>query len=183
MTQPAPVVIVDYDPTWPAQFEELRATFACQLGDRALAIEHVGSTAVPGLAAKPILDIDIVIRVDESLPEIVALLEPLGYVHQGDRGISGREAFERVGGRDAGGESEIRYAHHLYVCREDNAELARHLAFRDYLRLHPVAARGYGDLKRELALRFGRDRAGYSAAKSEFVLAALKRAAEEDGRL
>jgi len=88
-----PVVVVSYDPEWPAIFKALRDVYRRALGDLATAIEHVGSTAVPGLDAKPIIDIDVVIPSRSRLPEVIARLMALGYGHQGDLGVSGREAF------------------------------------------------------------------------------------------
>jgi GrpB-like predicted nucleotidyltransferase (UPF0157 family) len=177
MRNAAPIVLVPYDPSWPDTFAALRAVLAGSLGPVALAIEHVGSTAVPGLAAKPILDIDVVIESNEQLPDAVRRLGGLGYDYQGDLGIAGREAFGRSGDdvpRDGSG--RLWPAHHLYVCPLGSAELARHLAFRDYLRADPAAAQAYGDLKHDLAQRFGSDRDGYSRAKTAFVEQALQRA-------
>lgn len=174
---PAPVVIADYDAGWPEAFQDLKQALEAGLGPLALAIEHVGSTAVPGLAAKPIIDLDVVIESVDRLPQAIAALARLGYVHQGDRGIAGREMFWRLGPdvpRDGSGRSWPE--HHLYVCARDSAELARHLAFRDYLRAHPKTAAAYAKLKRGLARRFPRDREAYSRAKTEFVAAALRRA-------
>ena len=104
---PAPGVVVDYDPAWPATFARLRERVVEALGPLALAVEHVGSTAVPGLAAKPIVDLDVVIAHRSDLPEVVRRLRPLGYRHEGDLGVTGREAFTTPGGLPA---------HHLYVC-------------------------------------------------------------------
>jgi GrpB-like predicted nucleotidyltransferase (UPF0157 family) len=93
-----PVVIVDYDPSWPATFEQLRDRLAATLGRLAVAIEHVGSTAVPGLAAKPIIDLDVVIADRIDLPAVIQRLRTLGYLHEGDLGVPGREAFTTPAG-------------------------------------------------------------------------------------
>jgi len=90
-----PIVIEDYDPHWQEQFEVLRAQIAAVLRPLAAAIEHVGSTAVPGLAAKPIIDIDVLLRSAADLPEAITRLATLGYQHRGDLGVPGREAFDR----------------------------------------------------------------------------------------
>jgi GrpB-like predicted nucleotidyltransferase (UPF0157 family) len=155
-----PVVIVDYDPSWPAAFQQLRERLAATLGQFAVAIEHVGSTAVPGLAAKPIIDLDVVIADRADLPAAIERLHPLGYLHEGDLGVPGREAFTTPAGTPA---------HHLYVCATGTPALDRHLAFRNALRADPALAGAYGDLKRNLAARLGRDRAGYTDAKSAFI--------------
>ncbi len=162
------IVVTEYDPGWPSAFEALRARVAGVLGDLALAIEHVGSTSVPGLAAKPIIDIDVVVRGPDDIPAAIQAFATIGYVHLGDLGIAGREAF-----RQPPGPSE----HHLYVCPLGGRELPRHLAFRDYLRTHPEAADAYAALKRAAALRFSNDIDGYVAAKTEFIEGILSRAA------
>jgi GrpB-like predicted nucleotidyltransferase (UPF0157 family) len=159
--------IEDYDARWPGHFAEICGPIASTLDGMTLAIEHVGSSAVPGLAAKPIIDIDIVLRDWNDFPDVVNRLRPLGYTHQGDLGIAGREAF-------AGPEGMI--AHHLYVCPPDSAEFRAHLVFRDYLRAHPETAAAYAALKRDLAARLGDDRNGYTLAKGHFVLEVLARA-------
>ena len=161
-----PVVIVAYDRRWPARFAALRDRLAGALGPLAVGIEHVGSTAVPGLAAKPIIDLDVVIATREDLPAVIQRLRPLGYEHEGDLGVAGREAFTSP----ADGPP-----HHLYVCAVESPALARHLALRDLLRVDPEAAAAYGDLKRALAVRFRHDRAAYTDAKSVFIEALLAR--------
>jgi GrpB-like predicted nucleotidyltransferase (UPF0157 family) len=163
-----PVVIVDYDPSWPATFEQLRDRVAATLGPLAVAIEHIGSTAVPGLAAKPIIDLDVVIADRGDLPAVIKRLRPLGYHHEGDLGVPGREAFTTPPGAPP---------HHLYVCAIGTLALDRHLAFRDALRADLAAADAYGDLKRTLAARLSHDRVAYTEARSAFVDRVLTEAA------
>lgn len=158
MTQP--IIIADYDRNWPELYQVFRKRLAASLGDIAIAIEHVGSTAVPGLAAKPIIDIDVLLARSEILPAAIERLSNIGYSHQGDLGIAEREAFRAPSGDPP---------HHLYVCPPDSREFQRHLAFRDYLRTHPVEAKAYGDLKRSLAEKFQEDRNLYLAGKTDFV--------------
>ena len=155
-----PVVIVDYDPSWPATYQQLRDRLAAALGPLVVTIEHVGSTAVPGLAAKPITDLDVVIADRADLPAIIERLRPLGYHHEGDLGVPGREAFTTPAGAPP---------HHLYVCAAGTPALDRHLAFRDALRADPALAGAYGNLKHILAARLGGNRAGYTEAKSAFI--------------
>ena len=164
----AGIEIMDYNPQWPVQFADIveRVQTAFAEGPW-VAIEHVGSTSVVGLAAKPIIDLNVVVRSREDIPEAIARLATLGYVHQGDLGISGREAFRSPLGLPP---------HHLYLCAADNAEHRRQIAFRDYLRTHGDAAENYADLKRTLAVRHGSNRTAYSEAKTEFIEAALKQA-------
>lgn len=164
------IEIVAYDPRWPAIFAELSRVVARALGPLALSTEHVGSTSVPGLAAKPIVDMDVVIASRSLLPDVLRALAPLGYIHRGDLGIAGREAFAHEGPdvpRDGSG--RVWPAHHLYVCAQDNAELARHLALRGYLRAHPESALAYGELKRRLARQFPHDIEGYIEGKATFI--------------
>lgn len=165
-----PIEIVEYDPLWPTHFETLLARIAPMLGDTAYTIEHVGSTAVPGLAAKPIIDIDVLLHSVEDLPLAMTRLASVGYAYRGDLGIPGREAFTTP-------PSDIR--HHLYVCPPDSPEYARHLAFRDYLRTHPSEAAAYADLKRGLAAKFRLDRDAYNRGKAHFVENILRRAGQE----
>lgn len=160
-----PVVVVDYDPAWPVLFDEIQAPVRATLGELVITIEHVGSTSVPGLAAKPIIDLDVVIPSRADLPEAIRRLANLGYVHRGDLGIPGREAFARPPGTPA---------HHLYVCTPDTPNYLEHLALRDYLRAHPDAAREYGDLKRRLAMAYRYDIDSYVDAKTEFITNILR---------
>lgn len=171
------VIIVEYDPQWPAQFEALRAVIANALRELALRIEHIGSTSIPGLAAKPIIDIDTVIASAELLPDVIHALGGLGYSHQGERGVPTRESFARAGSdvpRDGSGRNWP--PHHLYVCAEGSREIVRQTAFRDYLRAHPEQAAAYEALKRDLARRFPDDPEAYCDAKSDFVEGVLRRA-------
>lgn len=165
-----PVVIVVYNPLWPEQFETLRSRLANALGGLALTIEHVGSIAVPGLAAKPIIDIDALLKSANDLPQAIAALSSIGYRHRGDLGIPGREAFRAPAGD---------LPHHLYVC-PNTTEYQRHIAFRDHLRSHPEDASAYSTLKRKLALCFRDDREAYNNAKSNFVERILQTSANEE---
>ena len=162
-----PIIIVDYDLNWPGLFQSLRKRIAVALGDMAAAIEHVGSTAVPGLAAKPIIDIDVLLKSETMLPVAIQRLASLGYIYRGDLGVPEREAFFAPAGDPP---------HHLYVCPPCCAEFRRHLAFRDYLRAHPKDAKTYADLKITLAERFREDRPAYNTAKGEFVTELTSRA-------
>src|SRR5579859_2546369 len=106
----AAVVIVDYDPLWPTVFETLAKAVSNALGPLLMRIEHVGSTAVPGLPAKPIIDLDAVVR-SGDVSEAIRRLSSIGYAHLGDRGVTGREALAAP---------ESAPAHHLYVCPPDS---------------------------------------------------------------
>jgi len=125
----APILIAVYDSLWTEQFETLRPRIAPALGPLAAAIEHVGSTAVAGLAAKPIIDIDVLLGGRDHLAPAIQKLRSLGYLQQGDLGIPGRGSF-RAPLHD--------FPHHLYLCLPQHREFDRPIAFRDYLRTHPM---------------------------------------------
>lgn len=138
------VIVVSYDPSWPLAFESICQEVKESLGSYAVAVHHVGSTAVPGLSAKPIIDLDVEIR-DRSVFHVVReLLASIGYEYEGNLGIEDREVF-RYDGKDH------LQKHHLYVCPTDSRELYRHLTFRDYLRNHPEAVTEYSHIKEEAA--------------------------------
>lgn len=154
------VLIQDYDPSWPDAFGKLAARIYAALGSLVVAVAHIGSTAVPGLAAKPIIDLDVVLASSTDLAEAIRLLSGIGYAHEGDLGIAGREAFLSP-------PDEPR--HHLYVLSAGATELRRHLAFRDALRVDNDLRDRYAALKRSLAERYRNDRNSYSEAKSAFI--------------
>jgi len=156
------VEVEPYNIAWKQDFQNIKAELKDALGDLALSIEHVGSTSVEGLSAKPIIDIDVVIKNVELLGDVIIALQKIGYTHEGDKGIPGREAFKYQG-------KEHLRKHHLYVCAKDASELGRHIGFRDYLRKHPEAVAEYGKVKTEGALKFPYDMDGYIAYKSDFI--------------
>ncbi|HYW11313.1 MAG TPA: GrpB family protein [Longimicrobium sp.] len=166
------VAVVEYDPAWPAAFRALARRAAEAIGERVMAVEHVGSTSVPGLAAKPVVDLSVVVR-GEDVAHAIERLAPLGYVYRGEQGIPGRHAF-RSPPREA--------KHHLYVCVPESPGLRDHLLFRDHLRAHPDAAAAYAALKRRLATEHRDDRDAYQQAKSAFIEAVTRRA-EAEGSL
>lgn len=165
------VEIVDYDPTWPAMFsaeaERLRTVLA---GEDIDAIEHFGSTAVPGLAAKPVIDILLTVpslaEARKTFPDRLATLD---YVFWRDDPRPGRLYF--VKGMPPFGEKRT---HHLHVC-ERPGKLWSQLRFRDHLRAHPEDAERYAALKRDLAARYADDREAYTEAKGDFIGAIMAR--------
>lgn len=163
------VIVDEYNPAWPQMFNELKLAFEKELPNLFLSIEHVGSTSVPGLSAKPIIDLDIVIEDNNLLPLLSIELEKLGYYYQGDLGIEGREAFARIDKYAPwGGNRRVWIEHHLYVCPKKSEELKRHLAFRNHLRENPKALYDYELLKKKLAAS-EKDRVSYTAGKSDFI--------------
>lgn len=170
-----PLVIREYDPTWPDQFSDLASRVTAALGALRPQVEHVGSTAVPGLAAKPVIDMDVVLALPSDLPEAICRLGAIGYVHEGDLGIVGRESFRWPAG-------EAR--HHLYVLIAGAEELRLHLAFREALRSNRIIRDAYAELKKDLALRYAHDRKSYTEAKSAFITRIIARedVAKNDGQ-
>lgn len=156
------VTVLPYDPQWKQNFEAIRKELTPALGDLALRIEHVGSTSVENLAAKPIIDMDVVIRDTTPLDTVIASLAKIGYQHEGNLGIPQREAFRYDG-------KPHLQKHHLYVCPESSPELRRHTAFRDYLRTHPEDAAEYGRIKMEAAKLYPEDIEGYITHKSGVI--------------
>lgn len=156
------IIVQPYDEMWKQDFISISNEIRDALGELALRIEHVGSTSVPGLSAKPVIDIDVVIRDHSVLDEVVSRLAKIGYQHEGNLGIAGREAFGYEG-------KEHLKEHHLYVCPEDSPELKRHTAFRDYLRSHPEAVREYSRIKEEAAALYPYDIDGYIRHKSPVI--------------
>ncbi|HRJ42921.1 MAG: GrpB family protein [Caldilineaceae bacterium] len=154
-------LVEEYDPVWAEWFAALRAVLAQALGNAAIAIEHVGSTSVPGLAAKAIIDIDIVFPVG-GLDAVVGRLATIGYVHSGDRGIAGRESFDLM---DAERKASLP-THHLYACPEGNPELARHLFLREWMKTHPADREKYSRKKFLLAELCDHDRRLYADVKA-----------------
>ena len=138
------VTVVPYDASWKTAFCHIKKEIEAALGDLAVGIEHVGSTSVEGMWAKPCIDLDVIIQDNSVLEEVVARLAAIGYIHEGDLGICGREAFAYSG-------KEHLQWHHLYVCPADSAELHRHLTFRNFLRSHSDAAAQYSRVKETAA--------------------------------
>jgi GrpB-like predicted nucleotidyltransferase (UPF0157 family) len=164
-----PITIADYDPNWPRLFEQIRRRLEVHLSNLAVTIEHVGSTAVPGLDAKPIIDLDVVVRSSNDVATATSRLESLGYRHEGDLGVAGREAF-------APPAPLPRHDHHLYVVVLRSKPYWNHVLLRDYLRTHPEEARRFGDFKRSLASSLGDDRDSYTEGKSVFLEGMLTKA-------
>lgn len=161
------ILVVAYDPAWPDEFARIQSELQPALGEDVLTIEHVGSTSVPGLAAKPIIDIDVVIEANK-LDKVITRLADIGYVHEGDLGIPGREAFKYSG-------KEHQMQHNLYVCNKDAAELRRQVTFRDWLRSHPEDRDAYGEVKLKMAARYPHDIDAYIQGKSACIAAIYRK--------
>lgn len=154
--------VVAYDDRWPSLFEAEAGRIVAAVaaaGLPALTLEHVGSTAVPGLAAKPVLDIAAGYPSGARAAQYIAALESIGYVHRGENELPGREFFRRGALR----------SHHLHLVQHGGAHWERYLRFRNALRADPALRDAYADIKRALAARYPRDRESYIAGKTEFV--------------
>lgn len=160
------VRLTPYQPDWERAFLGERAWLHETLGNALLEVQHIGSTAVPGLSAKPILDIGVAVQDFNEAFAIVGPLEALGYTYRGEYGIARRHYF--VKGKPK--------THHLHVLEHSSLEWRNHLRFRDYLRRHPNTAAEYAALKQRLAERFPRDREAYTDGKHAFIRAILNRA-------
>jgi GrpB-like predicted nucleotidyltransferase (UPF0157 family) len=179
------IQVVPYNPQWATDFLDLSRALKIKLWREILAVEHFGSTAVPGLAAKPILDIMLIIpNTTAAFQRTRSALDKIGYYHQGDLGISGREAF-RNRDRNAPYDMTAREwpTHYLYVCKNHAPVLIDFLAFRDYLRQHPHDAAEYGRIKIQAAEKYAHDIDGYMAFKKDFVETILQKVDENRKRV
>ncbi|MDR3695304.1 GrpB family protein [Mucilaginibacter sp.] len=170
------IKVAAYDPQWPEQFKALKSVYLDALASQTIKIEHIGSTAVPGLAAKPILDIDIVVADEIQLDKVIPAITLLGYQFMGDLGIKDRYAFKPVSELSPDDHSgTIWPKHNLYCCIEGSVSLANHLLFRNALRTDPALAQQYGELKKSLAFT-ATDIDVYIEGKSAFIARVLQQA-------
>lgn len=152
--------MVDYDPQWPELFRVEAEHIKQALGDNCVAIHHIGSTSVPGLSAKPIIDILPVVRNIQEVDQAIQAMEALGYEAKGEYGIAFRRYFQK--------DKDIR-THHVHAYQEGDPEISRYLKFRDWLRSHLDDAERYAQLKIELAAKFPHDILQYCNGKDAFV--------------
>jgi len=152
--------VVDYDPAWPEAYEAEIARIRTVLGDEIVHAHHIGSTAVPGLAAKPVIDILLEVEDVGRLDVCDGGMSSIGYEPRGESGIPGRRYYPK------GGDERT---HHVHAFAVDDPHIAEHLAFRDYLRTHPDAASDYAHVKREAATKHSHDPDGYVAFKQRAV--------------
>jgi GrpB-like predicted nucleotidyltransferase (UPF0157 family) len=175
MASADPIVVVPYDEAWPSLYHEERTRIERAIGPWVEEIEHVGSTAVPGLAAKPVIDIMVGVKSLEDSPILVERLVGIGYeyVPEFEKILPFRRYFRKM--------REGRRTHQVHLVERSNAEWwDRHLLFRDYLRVNREIAREYAHLKYELSDRFGEDREAYTDAKTEFISEIVRRAQENE---
>ena len=156
------VVVLPYDNTWKTDFEKIREEIQSVIGNLIIGIEHVGSTSVEGLSAKPCIDIDVVMENYSVFDEIVKKLGKIGYIHEGNLGIKDREAFKYE-------HKPHLMTHHLYVCTKNSKELHRHITFRDFLRNNPDAVKKYSEVKHTAAQLFPNSIEKYMEYKSSCI--------------
>ena len=163
------VIIVDYDNKWPSLYEKERQLIGMTLEHRMKAIEHIGSTAVPNLGGKNIIDIMVGVNNADEANECLFPLEEIGYKDVTPQ-PNDTEWYYCLGKRD----QRVRY--HLHLVKFNGKHWKKHIIFRDFLRRNPEVAQVYFNLKKELAAKYGTDRLGYTEAKSEFIKSTISRA-------
>ncbi|WP_371189285.1 GrpB family protein [Thalassotalea maritima] len=154
------IQIVDYDPSWQTKFASEKLLLAQAIGSNAINIEHIGSTSVIGLSAKPVIDILIEVSSLTELDGANEKLEALGYKVKGENGISGRRYFQKGGNRRS---------HHVHAFQSNNLHLIRHIAFREYLIANPELASRYGTIKKQAASQCKNNINTYMALKNDFI--------------
>lgn len=156
------VVVLPYDVAWQSAFEKIKVEIEEAIGNLMIGIEHVGSTSVAGMSAKPCIDIDVIIKDYSVFAAVVDGLKAIGYIYEGDFGIKDREAFQYT-------DKPYLMTHHLYVCPQYSEELHRHTTFRDFLRSNPEAVKKYSLIKEKAAKLFPNDIDGYIEYKSPCI--------------
>lgn len=156
------VVVCPYDERWRSAFESIKTEIEAALGHLCVGIEHVGSTSVENMSAKPCIDLDVIIDDYSCLDEVVCRLSAIGYIHEGNLGIKGREAFKYEN-------KPHLMSHHLYVCPRDSDELNKHITFRDFLRENPEAVKKYSAVKETAAQLYPNDIDKYIKYKSPCI--------------
>ena len=165
------IEVVDYDPAWVGAFEEEAAVLNAVFGQRIVEVHHIGSTAVPGLDAKPIIDILVILDTTDDINSFDRAMEDAGYRVRGEcldatiPGTPGRFYYSK--------ETNGIRSHHVHVCAKGHGDIFDKLAFRDYLRAHSSKAAAYGELKRRIAAQYRFDNIGYMQAKDGFVKSTL----------
>lgn len=170
MGQMRNIIVVPYDPHWPEFYLHEAAQLRNAFDGFLVSIHHIGSTSIPGMAAKPVIDIMPVVRSLAQVDAMTPVMIRLGYQPKGESGITGRRYFVK-------GSDELR-THHVHVYKPDHPEVARHLDLRDYLRAHAGEAERYARLKVELARQFPQEIDRYMAGKDGMIKDIIRRAAE-----
>ncbi len=153
--------VVPHREEWTAQFDIEAEKLKTIFGDQVINIHHIGSTAIGGIVAKPIIDILIEVKDIQAVNQHNSAMKELGYIPKGEYGIPGRRFFIKG--------SEINRTHHVHIFENGDSQVSRHINFRDYLNLHPDVARAYSKLKQELAEKYPHDIESYMEGKSKFI--------------
>lgn len=156
------VRVVPHNPEWKQAFTTESQKLAIVLAENLVTIHHIGSTAVPGIYAKPIIDFLIEVKEIELVERQTSAIEQLGYEAMGEFGLVGRRYFRKEN------PSGIR-THHVHIYQTNSPDIKRHVAFRDYLIAHPQIAKQYSQLKQELAQKYPHDIEAYMDGKDKFV--------------
>lgn len=162
------IILTPYNPNWPQQYQTEAEALTAVFGSNLIAIHHIGSTAVPDIQAKPIIDMMPIVWDIEQVDSLNEAMAEQGYIHKGEHGIPGRRYFRKG--------SDLHHTHHIHVYEQGSPEIARHLLFRDYLCLHPAKAAAYDQLKTELAQTYRDDTTAYTHAKADFIQAIIQEA-------
>jgi GrpB-like predicted nucleotidyltransferase (UPF0157 family) len=162
------VELKPHNPKWRELYEEEEVLVSKAVSAFLIEIQHIGSTAIPGIMAKPIIDIALAIDSLENVEKIIKPLEEIGYTYRGEAGIPHRHLFVK-------GSEDFR-THHMHVMHRSHYEWKKHIVFRDYLRKHPKEAKEYSNLKLKLEKEFKEDRESYTESKSEFIESILEKA-------
>jgi GrpB-like predicted nucleotidyltransferase (UPF0157 family) len=155
---------------WAAEYQTIAAQLKPIFGKQLLLIEHIGSTSIPGIKAKPIIDVLIAVTDIGRVTEIVPAMETLGYDFRGERGIPGRQYFRM--------EPDSSSGIHIHVYQQGHEAITEKLDFRDYMRTHPDRAQAYSQLKEKLAEKFRQDRVTYTESKADFIVETIGLAAD-----
>lgn len=164
-----PIRLVDYDLKWPILYQVEKASILGVIDDFIVDIQHIGSTAVPGMAAKPIIDIMVAIRDLALIEKCIQPLQTIGYEYLGEYGIPERHYFRKPPGHPHS-------THHLHMVERESDFWERHILFRDYLRVHSEEAHQYYQLRKDLAAKFASDRDAYTDAKTLFINSVVNKA-------
>ena len=164
------VELKPYNPKWKELFKHERELISTTLSDFLVDIQHIGSTAIPAIVSKPIIDIAVAIDDLSNIEQVITLLEEEGYEYRGEQGIPDRHLFVKGG--------EESRTHHIHVMDNTSFEWKKHILFRDYLIQHPSEAKQYSKLKKKLASEFEFDRGKYTDGKDEFIQRIIERAKE-----
>ncbi|WP_105615877.1 GrpB family protein [Vallitalea okinawensis] len=152
--------VVPYNPNWIKEFEVEKNRINAIMEKEIIDIHHIGSTSIPGIYAKPVIDLLIAVIDIQAIDQYDRQMATLGYIPKGENGIKGRRFYLK---------GECKRTHHVHVFQANNPEIERHLIFRDYMIAHPEDAKAYEKLKKDLAAKFRYDNEGYCAGKNDFI--------------